>query len=139
MVAMAFFYTAEDAEPSEEERRFTVYAHYLEAAAELVRTSVTSHQMVQTIAATPQFQKLQLNKGVDAEQLSKFLRNAWFTEIQARLPRSMPDTVPYANHWLSVQVYYALYLALRGYLLLLQTRTSRNHTKRHCATSLLRR
>jgi hypothetical protein len=29
----------------------------------------------------------------------------------------MPDTIPYANHWLSVQVYYALYLALRAYLL----------------------
>jgi len=105
-------------EPDDEQLKFSVYVHYLAAVGAVIRSSFTStREMGRTLIATPQFQKLKTRTSFDRDLLEKFLRNAWFTEIQARIPRKMAEVIPYANHWLAVQMYYCIYLAVRAYFL----------------------
>ena len=113
-----------DPEQDEQQRKFAVYVHYLEATSSVIQASYkTTRDMARAIASTPQFDKLRLNAEYDALSLEKFLRNAWFTEIQARIPRGMPEVIAYANHWLAVQIYYSIYLAMRAFFVVAFDRT----------------
>lgn len=118
-----------DPDQEEQQRKFSVYVHYLAAIAGVIQESFRStREMARAISSTRQFQQLRVNRSYDDVALEKFLRNAWFTEIQARIPRGMPDVIPYANHWLAVQVYYSLYLAMRAlFVVALDRRVVESH------------
>ena len=54
----------------------------------------------------------------DPDLYEKSLRNAWSTETVLYLPRSLGgvEAVAIANHWTSIQAYYALYSLARAFL-----------------------
>ena len=60
----------------------------------------------------------------------QFLRNGWATEVLLNSPRVIggPDIIGFANHWASVQGYYAVFEALNALALVVGTRL-RTHEK----------
>jgi len=105
--------------PSNEEvdqaNRFRTYLNYLTSISEFLGDVNSNQTYLQTIIDSRAFQNIQGGRCIDLERLSQLFRNAWFTEIQMSLTAQYDEFVPYSNHWLPVQAYYASYLAIRAY------------------------
>lgn len=125
-----FTYDPADAEPSEEQIKFSVYVHYIEATARVISATYGTLPAVATeIVSGKAFKTVQRRSGYDSVEIEKTLRNAWLTELQTRIPLLAQDLIPHSNHWLPVQVYYSVYLSVRAYFAAHGWRVDEKHEK----------
>lgn len=108
--------------------RHQTYLNYLTALSrQLARLYSDPSVLVQQIRGTTQFARISSRAGVNHEQISYDLRNAWLTEIQLSLCPADPRHLPYATQWAPVKLYYAVYLASRAYLAATGQQVNENH------------
>jgi hypothetical protein len=102
------------AEDEDQANRFRTYLNYLSALNRDLRGRYsTPATAVTTICAADAFKKIQRSR-VPTDNVYRLLRNSWFTEVQMFIGAGNPSLVAYTNHWTPVQMYYAVYLALRA-------------------------
>jgi len=102
-------------EATEQRARFITYLHYLDALRLYLREeSWCSEHQIALLRSGRSMRRLQRNPDVDRSTVSKYLRNSWATEMQLRSPAANPEMLGVANHWATVQLYYAIYLSLRA-------------------------
>ncbi|OGS21445.1 MAG: hypothetical protein A3J83_08520 [Elusimicrobia bacterium RIFOXYA2_FULL_40_6] len=101
--------------PSQEEidqsNRFLTYLYYIRNLARQIDTNL----FLISITKSNSFNSIIGGKCKDYDYLGRLFRNAWYTEIQMLLPKRNNELVPYANHWIPVQGYYAIYILVRAY------------------------
>lgn len=112
----------------EQQSRFVTYLNYLEALRRYLseETWRPAHQIA-SLRSGPSFRRLQRNTDVNKSAVSKYLRNSWATELQLRAPTSNPEILGVANHWATVQLYYAVYLSLRALFIAANREVATNH------------
>jgi len=103
-------------EEGEQSTRFQTYVNYLTAIDNYLTSQYPEpRNLIEVIAESPSFQKIQGGRCSDQQGVQRLLRNAWFTEIQMHISALHQELVPYSNHWIPVQLYYGVYLAVRAY------------------------
>jgi hypothetical protein len=125
MVIENIYFPTED--EIEQGIRFRTYMNYICSVDEYIQ----QRNVVNDLSSSNTFQTIQCGKCKDYGRLGQLLRNAWLTEIQLCIPAENEDILPYANHWIPVQSYYSIYLAIRAYFLASGQSVSNDH-----ATSL---
>jgi hypothetical protein len=116
-------------EQQEELHRFTTYLNYLKAISLFFNRDPDPPRLLEVVDSHA-FRRLQGGRCPDPQRVRQLLRNAWCTEIQLGVAAKQEDLLGYSNHWAPVQLYYAVYLALRA-LFLAENRTIPND---HAAT-----
>lgn len=103
-------------EEEDQANRFRTYLNYLLAISDFFGDVKNNpRELVGAAIETKTFHDIQGGRCTDVDNIGRFLRNAWFTEIQMDIAGQHDEFVSYSNHWIPVQVYYAVYLALRAY------------------------
>ena len=101
---------------SETTKDFRTYHNYLCNLHLFIEDKYSNPKnLVDGIRESSQYKKIQRNTRLDTNQLAKYLRNAWFTEVQMRRSASTLEIMSLSNHWIPVQSYYCAYLALRAF------------------------
>ncbi len=107
--------------------KFKVYLNYLESiSTALDSTYFKETKHLRSVAESNTFKSIR-PKQVDYNKIKTLLRNAWFTEIQLNFTSNHPEFVGYSNHWASVQLYYAVYLAIRALFVAMNQSFQGNH------------
>lgn len=119
--------------PTEEEleqsARFRTYLNYIDSIyAYLIQNYTQAWKLVFEIAGTSTFKKITSGHCRDVLFVERHLRNAWFTEIQMHLVEADDKLVPYSNHWAPVQLYYAVYSAIRAFYAASNQTVNADHT-----------
>lgn len=102
---------------SNDQKRFITYLNYVAAVAKfIVEQYPSSEELCRAVVSSQSFAAIQGGKFRDEQKIQKLLHNAWFTEIQLNIAANYPDFIVYSNHWAPVQMYYAVYLSIRSFL-----------------------
>ena len=107
--------------PSKEEReqdaRFRTYLNYVCVLSQALQDAYNEPSVLlrKVLNSTP-YQHIQGGQCEGVSSVERLLRNAWLTEIQLHLSPQHDELLPYSTHWAPVQLYYAVYLASRGFL-----------------------
>jgi len=110
--------TVQTPESSDDRLRFITYLNYISAIAKFLSEQYPEPStLCRAVISSPAFNQIQGGKCSDSPKLQKLLRNSWFTEIQLNMASAYPDFIVYSNHWAPVQLYYAVYLSIRSFLL----------------------
>ena len=100
---------------TDETNRFRTYLNYFDCVDSYISATYPKpEEFTNPIIRSKTFVTIQGGKTTDMDRLERCLRNAWFTEIQMILPSKFPDMLHFVNHWICVQTYYSVYLALRA-------------------------
>ena len=100
---------------------FTVYLNYVRSFDHLICShygdgeEVDFAALADAIRSTPSFGP-NLRRERSAELYEKHLKNAWFTEVALNIPDifTLPELVPYFNHWATVMAYYVVHHGMRA-------------------------
>jgi len=100
---------------SYESKRFITYFNYIVGLAiHLDQEYHDPNDLITLLTQSKSFNQIKRSKGSLVSETQKLLRHAWFTEIQFSEMSNDADFLRYANHWSPVQLYYAVYLAIRA-------------------------
>jgi len=100
---------------------FSVYLNYVRSFDHLIRCyhgdgeQVDFAALADAIRSTPGFGP-DLRRERPADLYEKHLKNAWFTEVALNIPDifTLPELVPYFNHWATVMAYYVVHHGVRA-------------------------
>jgi hypothetical protein len=116
-------------EEEEQAARFRTYVNYLWALRlYLAETYADPCDLVREVVKSDAFRSIRGGRCGDYSMVEQCFRNAWFTEIQLHISAKDDELVPYCNHWAPVQLYYALYLAWRGFFAVCGRDVGKHHT-----------
>ena len=103
-------------EQIEELKRFQTYLNYLKAISLFFTKDPDPPRLTQVVNSVA-FKSLRGGQCPNPSRVRELMRNAWCTEIQLSVAARQEDLLGYSNHWAPVQLYYAVYLALRALFL----------------------
>ena len=100
---------------------FTVYLNYVRSFDYLICSyhgdgeQIDLPALAHSIRSTPGFAHI-ARRQRPADLYEKQLKNAWLTEVALNIPDifTLPDLVPYFNHWATIMAYYVLHHGMRA-------------------------
>lgn len=93
--------------------KFRTYVNYIRVLGSFLEKEALSK--IESLIKSDEYNKIQAKK--NSKDISKLLRNVWFTEVKILLDSEDEDFIAVSNHWMCVKVYYCLYLTMRVFFL----------------------
>lgn len=108
--------------------RFWAYFNYIIALSRLIEAQHPStHALVESIVRSSAYPKIWGRPLGTSNVVGQWLRLSWYTELLLTRIISHEELLPYAIPWSMVQVYYAIYPAIRAYFAALGRTVDKSH------------